>query len=952
MEDLPERRAQKSGDIPAKAPAVDVENVADDQSSESVTAAAAEAVAGDAPADSVANSPEGKTAYILDTHSLIFQIFHALPEMTSPTGEGVGVVYGIVRDIFYLLEEKKPDYLFAAFDRPGPTFRHEVFEAYKADRGEMPDELKPQIPKVREALESMGVPVIDYEGFEADDVLATFARLCNEQGVHCRLVTADKDCRQLITPLVRLYNVRKNTLYDETNLEKDWGIRPDQVVDFQSLVGDPTDGVPGVALIGPKIAQSLLAEFETLEGVLAAAPTMKKGKRRDNLVDGREIAMMCRRLVELDQHVPVEFDWNAGRAGQLNLPKLAELFARYGFRGYSEKVAQLSGGSKQIEWKADYQLVDTPAKLAALVKHLEQQREVSVDTETTSVSPRFAELVGISLAWREGEAYYLPVRAPDGEHCLELQPTLAALRPFFADQEIAKVGQNLKYDLIVLRGAGVEVRGVGFDTMVASYLLEAGERNHNLNDLSRRHLNHSPIPISDLIGKGKNQKRMDEVPLDDICEYAAEDADLALRLMPILRSAMDDAELDELFANVEMPLVEVLAKLEFTGIRVDVDHLRSLSARYQTKLEELEVEIFRLAGHEFNIASRNQLAQVLFEELGLPVVKKTKTGPSTDSDVLTQLAPQHPLPAKIIEQRQFAKLKSTYVDALPELVHPSTGRIHASFNQVVAATGRLSSSDPNLQNIPVRTEEGREIRAAFVPESGWRLLAADYSQVELRMLAHYSEDAALCAAFEADEDIHRRVASEVYNVPPSEVDSAMRRAAKAVNFGIIYGQSAYGLSAALGISQEDAAEFIDSYFTRYETVEKFLERTLESCRQNGYVRTILGRRRAIRGVRAGASRQRNLPERTAINTVIQGSAADLIKLAMLAIDRRLDREGFRARMLLQIHDELIFEVPPEELDALGALVSAEMSQVLALRVPLKVDLKSGLNWADCEPWNS
>ena len=938
---------QESLDANGNEAAKDNEAVKDKDVDES--SASTDGQPGEPPTDA---EPKEKTAYILDTHSLIFQIFHALPEMTSPDGESVGVVYGIVRDVFYLLEEKKPDFLFAAFDRSGPTFRHELYEAYKADRGEMPDELKPQIPKVREVLEAMGVPVIDYEGFEADDVLATFARICNEEEIHCRLVTSDKDCRQLLSPFVRLYNVRKDALYDEKSLEKDWGIRPDQVVDFQSLVGDATDGVPGVPLIGPKIAKTLLEEHDTLERVLDAAPEMKKGKRRDNLVAGREIAMLCRKLVELDQQVPVEFDWRAGRAGQLDLEQLAELFTRYGFRGYSEKVAKLTGGVPEAAWETDYQLIETVDKLAALIEQLEQQSEVSVDTETTSVSPRLAELVGISLAWQEGEAFYLPVRAPEGEACLGTQATLDALQPFFANPEIKKVGQNLKYDLVVLRGAGVEVAGVGFDTMVASYLLEAGERNHNLNDLSRRHLNHSPIPISDLIGTGKNQKLMSDVPLAEISDYAAEDADLALRLTPILRSAMQEAELDKLFYDVEVPLVEVLAKLEFNGICVDVAHLKNLSERYQRRLAELAVEIYQLAGSEFNIASRQQLGKILFEELGLPVVKKTKTGPSTDNEVLTQLAAQHPLPAKIIEQRQFAKLKSTYVDALPELVHPETGRIHASFNQVVAATGRLSSSDPNLQNIPVRTEEGREIRAGFVPAEGWQLLAADYSQVELRMLAHFSEDEALCAAFEADEDIHQRVAAEVYGVNPSEVDGAMRRAAKAVNFGIIYGQSPFGLAAGLGINQDEAAEFIDSYFARYPGVEDFLERTLESCRKTGYVRTILGRRRAIRGVRAGAGRQRNLPERTAINTVVQGSAADLIKLAMLSIDKRLDRDGFRARMLLQIHDELIFEVSPDEIDALASMVDEEMSRVLDLRVPLKVDLKSGRNWADCEPWNS
>lgn len=900
-------------------------------------------------------SPEqlrGRTLYAVDAHSLIFQVFHALPEMTSPRGEPVGAVYGFTRDMLFLLEQKKPDFLLCAFDSPGGTFRHEFFDGYKADRGSMPDELASQLPRVREVLDALGIPVLAVEKFEADDILATVARVCDELGVRCHVVTGDKDCRQLITDHVSVYNVRKDEVYDAAALEKDWGIRPDQVVDFQALVGDSVDCVPGVALIGPKIARELLATYGTLDEVLDRAHEMKPGKRTQNLIEGREIAELSRRLARLDCNVPVEIDWTAAEANRSDEARLAELFAELGFRGFGERVGRLGRAPAARKIEAEYHTVDTPEKLAKLVEQLKKQPRVSLDTETTSLHPRQAKLVGYSFSWEPGQGYYVPVRAPEGEPRLDPDATREALRPVLEDPNVEKIGQNLKYDMQVLRAAGVELRGLAFDTMIASYLLDAGERNHRLDDLARRYLNHRPTSYAELVGTGKNPRTIDQVPVAEVTHYAGEDADLPVRLLPILNERLAEAELEPLFHDVEMPLVEVLAEMEYHGMRLDIDRMAELSTRYESRLKAVEQEIYQLAGRELNIASRNQLAEVLFDELKLPVIKKTKTGPSTDADVLAQLARLHELPAKIVEYRQYAKLKNTYVDALPKLVDPGTGRIHASLNQVVTATGRLSSSDPNLQNIPVRHETGREIRSAFLPAEGWKLLAADYSQIELRVLAHFSQDETLCQAFHADQDIHARVAGEVYQVPQSEVTAEMRRAAKAVNFGIVYGQSPYGLAAALGIEQDQAAAFIDAYFARYPGVEKFLEQTLANCRETGYVKTILGRRRGIRGIRPSAGRQRNLPERTAVNTVIQGSAADLIKLAMIQIHRRLQRERHPARMLLQIHDELIFEVPADRLDDLAALAAEEMAAAAPLTVPLKVDLKSGDNWADCEPWTT
>lgn len=896
-----------------------------------------------------ASDLRGQTVFVIDCNSLIFQVFHGIPEMTSPRGEPVNAIFGFMRDLLALLD-RKPNYLFCAFDRPGPTFRHALYEPYKAQRSSMPDDLVPQFPHIERVITAFHMPVLGLDGYEADDILATLAYETERRGGNCVLVTADKDCRQLITDHVRVLNLRTNRYFDAAALREDWGIRPDQVVDFQALVGDAVDNVPGVARIGPKTARELLEKYDTLDRLYEHVAEIT-GAKKQYLIDGREKAFLSRTLVRLANDVPLTIDWQQGHVGEVDVETLLELCGEFGFHRFADQFRKLEIAAAPRVWQASYQTVATPADLERLVAQLAQQTMISFDTETTSVAPTQADLVGYSFAWRDGEAYYVPVRAPAGEPCLDPAATLAALRPVFENPAIRKLGQNLKYDLLVLRGVGVQVVGAAFDTMVASYLLEAGERNHNLDELAARYLNHQTIKISELIGTGKQQKRMDEVPVATITAYAAEDADVPLRLWPILERKLREAELAPLFNDLEMPLVEVLVELEHNGIRVDVPRLRELSAEYGRRLKVLEGEIHALAGHAFNIASPKQLQQVLFTELNLPILARTKTGPSTDADVLEELARQHPLPAKIIEYRQYAKLQGTYLDALPELVNPRTGRVHASFHQAVTATGRLSSSDPNLQNIPIRTETGREIRSAFLArDEGWLLLAADYSQIELRVLAHYCEDETLCAAFARDEDIHTLVASQVYNVELSDVTREMRRAAKAVNFGIIYGQSPFGLAKALDIDQTQAAQFIDAYFARYPGVEQLMTQILADGRRLGYVSTILGRRRSINGIRPDAGRQRNLSERTAINTVIQGSAADLIKLAMIAVHRRLRREERSARMLLQIHDELVFEAPEAEIPDLAALVSEEMSNVMHLRVPLKVDVKTGRNWAETEPW--
>jgi DNA polymerase-1 len=938
-----------------------------------------------------------KTVYVVDAHALIYQVFHAMPEMTSPQGRPVGAVQGFIRDMVDLIEHRGAEFILVAFDPPGPNFRHELFDQYKIHREEMPADLKLQIPVIHQFLEALGLLTISVPGYEADDVMATVARLIEQCGGNTLLVTSDKDCRQLITDKVKILNIRKNEVCDAAALKTIWGIRPDQVIDFQSLVGDTIDNIPGVPLIGPKIAAELLQKYDTLENVFEHAHEMSGTKRRENLINGKEQAMISRQLVRLDPNVPLSIDWQAAKIGKFRPEEVDYLCRTCGFKQLARRLealmkrygqslpvepsgdedllgptgdipltsglldeaaevtpAEITPAAPAAPWDADYRLISTVDELSELVAKMVRQRRISVDTETTSTHPRWAEIVGYSFAWAPGEAYYVPVMAPEGEIALDPNWAKELLRPILEDPVIEKIGQNIKYDMIVLRNAGVELRGIAFDTMVADYLLDPGERNHNLDDLARRHLGHENITIESLIGSGKTQKRMDEVPVAAVAQYAAEDADVPLRLTALLEPRLREQELADLFSDLEIPLIEVLAELEFNGIRVDRARLQQLSGEFAERIARLQSEIYELAEAPFNIDSRLQLSKLLFDQLKLPVLKKTKTGPSTDAEVLEDLARMHPLPAKIMDYRHNTKLKNTYVDSLQELIHPTTGRVHTSFKQDVAATGRLSSSDPNLQNIPIRTEQGRAIRSAFLPgPEGWRLLTADYSQIELRVLAHFSGDATLKEAFDADRDIHSQVASEVYGVPLAEVTSAMRRSAKAINFGVIYGQSPFGLAKTIDIEQSDAAKFIDAYFARLPGVDVFMQKTLVECRRLGYVTTISGRRRPVQGVRDPATlrdkRQRNLPERIAINTVIQGSAADIIKRAMLNVYRRLKKEQLQSKMLLQIHDELVFEFPPDEEQKLIQLVSEEMSAATELSVPLRVDVKTGLNWAECEP---
>ncbi|HJT79397.1 MAG TPA: DNA polymerase I, partial [Gemmataceae bacterium] len=928
----------------------------------------------------MSSAPRRERLFLVDAHSLIFQVFHAIKGMSTPSGLPSNALFGFARDLFFLRQELRPDYLVIAFDVAGPTFRDHLYHDYKAGRAPMPDDLQVQIPLIYQLLEAMRLPVLGVSGYEADDVIATVAKAASARGVDVFICSSDKDCRQLIDDRVRLYSLRRRQEFGRKELLEDWGVTPEQVIDLQTLAGDAVDNVPGVPGVGVKTAAKLLQDHGSLEGVLANIDKIAGAKRQENLRAAKDKLPLSRRLVTLDTAVPLEADWEAWRLPEWDAPRLLELFRQWGFRHLAEQVrgagqaeatadetqgelfpfgANAEGGEGNGQaalpappapagaWQATYNLVNTPATFRAFLKELKKQKRIAVDLETTGLDPLRSEIVGYAFSWKEGEGWYLAVRAPEGDTSLDPDDVLRQLRPVLEDAAVAKVNQNIKFDLLTLRHHGVNLAGVRGDSMVADYLLHAGERSHNLEELSQRYLAHPVIVITELIGKkGKNQLTLDQVPAVRVAEYSGEDADVAWRLCARLEPELQAQGLRKLYDDLEVPLIEVLAELEYNGIRIDVPRLERLSEEMAKQLEGIERAIHELAGHPFNIASPKQLRQVLFEEMKLPTQRRTGvTGEaSTDQESLERLAALgHELPRKIVEHRQIAKLKGTYVDALPALVNPDTGRIHASFNQTVASTGRLSSSDPNLQNIPVRRDQGRQIRQAFLPAEGWTLLTADYSQIELRLLAHFSGDETLRRAFAEDRDIHTAVAAQVFGVAEADVTADMRRMAKTVNFGVLYGMSAPGLAQRLGIPREEAARFIDAYFARYPKVLDYQARLLEGCRRTGHVGTILGRRRKIEGVRATSTYQsRTQPEREAINMEIQGSAADLIKLAMLNIHRRLRQEGRRARMLLQIHDELVFEVPPEELGAVTALVREEMTtpreRDLGLKVPLKVDL--------------
>lgn len=917
--------------------------------------------------------------YLIDSHSLLYQVFHAVPMMTGPAGQPTNAIFGFGNDM-NRLRKRNPEYLICVFDPKGPTFRDELYDQYKAHRSPMPDDLYGQLTGIRTLLKAMRIPAVEVPGFEADDVLATLAVAFAEKGHEVAICTSDKDCRQLITDKIHLYNARKDMIFGEKELLDDWGIAPNQVVDLLTLTGDSVDNVPGIPGIGVKTAAKLLQEHQTLESILAALPTMKKSKLKENLETHQGILELSRKLVTLDTHVTLDIHWDEWKLQEPDAKALLGVYQDNGFNRFAvelraEVAKKMAKAKKQrtlfdmgdnddeevvidpqglfleeAAWQGEYELVDTPSKLTELMTTLRQQPRFVIDLITNDTNPRHAELVGIALCWQAGKASYLPLRGPAQQKLLDEKEVLKKLKPLLEDISKAKVNHNIKFDLAVLHHLGIDVQGVAGDAMIANYLLQAGERSHNLDDLSRKYLDHSPLPLSKLLTEGKVQRPIADVNTAEVAAHAAEDADIAFRLNEHLEKELAQKQLTPIYQEMEVPLISVLMDMEETGICLDVTLLENLSTDYGEQMKTLEYDIYRLAGRQFNIDSPMQLREIMFEEMKLPKGKKTaQTGEaSTGQDVLEDLAAAgHELPRHIINYRQLAKLKGTYLDALPAQVDPKTGRLHCQFNQAVAATGRLSSSNPNLQNIPMRTDQGRQIRKAFVPTEGYTLLTADYSQIELRIFAHLSEDPALMQAFQENRDIHTFVAGQVFGVPEADVSSEQRGIAKTVNFGVLYGLSPYGLANTLGITQDEAASFIEGYFAKYPGVVAFQDGVLARAKDQGFVTTIAGRRREITGIRAKSSyKMRNQAEREAVNTVIQGSAADMMKYAMLRIHRRLKTEVLPARMLLQIHDELVLEARPERLDEVKEFVRHEMIHAMELKVPIDVDVSSGPNWLE------
>ena len=884
--------------------------------------------------------------YLLDGSNLAFRAFFGVPGLTNSRGEPVNALFGVVNMLLKLIREREPTHMAVVFDPKAGSFRNRIFPDYKGHRPDMPRELQHQFPLFESLVEALGLTYLNVPDFEADDVIGTLAQRFGDDA-DVWIVTGDKDLQQLVTQRVRIFDPKKNVEIGEAEVKDRFGCMPAAVPEVLGLMGDSSDNIPGVPKVGQKKARALIESYGTIEGVYEHIDEVRGPAMQRNLTENRDQALLSRQLATIELEVPVDttladlaMDFPPKEQGPLK-----ELFERYGFQKLLPSVgARLEGLSRD-----GYRLVLDREGLDAMVADLAGADLIAFDTETTGLLPMVADLVGISLCADDRVAYYVPVRhfylgCPEQ---LPLEEVLAAVRPILEDPDRAKVAQNAKFDVLVLRRAGIQTRGIVGDTMVADYLIQPARRTHKLDDLALTHLQHPMIPFKEVVADPKKDT-FASVPLDRARDYAAEDAHVTYLLHRKLAPQLEHLGLSDLYRDVEVPLVGVLADMEEWGVGVDVERLDAMGAEVGAAIEGSVQRIHELAGREFNINSPKQLAQILFEEMGLPVIRKTKSGPSTDARVLSALAARtdSPLPGEVLDYRERTKLKSTYLDVLPRLVNPATGRIHTSYNQTVAATGRLSSSDPNLQNIPVRTEEGRRIRTAFVAPPGRVLLSLDYSQIELRVLAHLAGEGGFARAFAEGADVHRRTAAEVFEVMEPLVVDEQRRIAKAVNFGIVYGQTAYGLSESLGISRAEANRIIDRYNARYPELARFRERILAGARETGSVTTILGRHRPITDLQAANRNVRMASERAAINTPVQGSAADIIKVAMVSLRRRLAEDFPGEKMIMQVHDELVFEVSEERADALEAMVIEQMETAVRIDVPLKVDAGRGLTWAE------
>ena len=898
-----------------------------------------------------------KTLYLIDGSSYIFRAFFGVRQQLSTSkGFPTNALYGFINMIQKVIRDEKPDYLVVAFDSPEKTFRHELYTEYKANRDAPPEELAQQFPFFEPLVEAYGLSSLRRPGFEADDIIGTLAKKGEQAGLEVSIVSGDKDMMQLISPNVHMLDTMKNKKFVDADVIEKFGVGPGQVIEVMGLMGDSSDHIPGVAGVGPKTAAELIQKFGSIKSLYERIDEVEKKKVKEKLERDKDNALMSRELVTININMDIEFKLDDMKLRKFDNAQLRKMFEEFEFTSFIDGLEDAVSEPGKVDTlvvdrpvvdRSEYETILTEESLDRLLKNLVKKKTFAFDMETTSKRPVWARAVGISFSFEEGKACYLPLthRYLGVPSQLGLEIVFERLKPILENEHIKKCGHNIKYDLIVLANEGVFLKGIDSDTMIASYLLNPSSRGHGLDALSLEHFGHKNLTYKEMVGTGKKEVGFDEVEIERATSYAAEDSDMTWRLKSRLEPRLKDYTL-KLYQKMELPLLEVLAEMEINGVHVDRKHLTELSSDLDNKLRLLEIAIYALADETFNINSPKQLSVILFEKMKLPVIKKTKTGFSTDVSVLEQLADEHELPEKILTYRQLAKLKSTYVDALPEEIFKKSGRVHTSFNQTVAATGRLSSSNPNLQNIPIRSDMGKAIRKAFTAEGDGMLLSADYSQVELRILAHLSGDEALRSAFEKGEDIHSRTAAEIFGSSIDNVDEESRRMAKAVNFGIVYGLSAFGLSRQLKISQRDARDFIDQYFGLYKNVKVYMENTVSEARKNGYTLTLFNRRRYLPDLNSKNRQVREGAERVAINSPIQGTAADLIKVAMIQLSHQIRDMKLQSKMILQVHDELVFECPVEEKTKMESLVKNEMEGACKLSVPLVVDMGWGENWND------
>ena len=888
-----------------------------------------------------------KKLVLVDGSSYLYRAYHAMPDLTTSSGETTGAIYGVINMLRRQLKEHPSDYLVVVFDAPGKTFRDDIYPDYKSNRPPMPDDLRAQIAPTHDVIQAMGIPLLSVAAVEADDVIGTLSTTASAMSIDTDIMSGDKDLAQLVGKRVRLIDSMKGETYDTAGIKSRFGVAPEQIVDYLTLVGDAVDNVPGVPKVGPKTAMRWLETYRTLDNLVAHAEDIK-GKVGDNLRQFLEQLPVSRQLVTIKTDVKLDVTPKDLIQSTPDEDRLRALFSRLEFKTWLSEL----GGTNTADThspEGNYTIILDEKSLRQWIKRLSKAGVFSLDTETTSLDTLCAELVGISFTDHAGEGAYLPlahdyVGAPLQ---VSLNDALTCLRPLLEDSKIGKIGQNLKYDRSVLQNYGIDLKGIRFDTMLESYVLNSTGSRHDMNTLALKYLGYQVVKYEEVAGSGKSQVSFSQVDVERAGYYAAEDADVAMRLHEKIYPQLQlEPALCSVLETIEIPLVSVLSRVERNGVRVDCDMLSNHSIELGERIAQIEKKAHAAAGVAFNIASPRQIQEVLFEKLDLPIISKTPKGqPSTAEHVLQELAEDHKLPRLILEYRSLSKLKSTYTDKLPELVSPLTGRVHTSYHQAAVATGRLSSSNPNLQNIPVRTEEGRRIRQAFIPDPGHVLVAADYSQIELRIMAHLSADEGLLSAFANDADIHRATAAEVFSIKPSKVTDDQRRSAKAINFGLIYGMSAFGLGKQLGIGRIEAQDYIDRYFSRYPGVQAFMENTRVQARERRFVETVFGRRLYLNDMGSSNHARRQAAERAAINAPMQGTAADLIKLAMLAVDRSITEQNLQMRIIMQVHDELVLEVSEDDVDQTRAMLNSLMTSVAELAVPLKVEVSAGKNWA-------